>query len=123
MIRRALARADRILTVSYNSKRDLVDSFGVPAARIEVIYNGVSTRFRPDVPAEERAARRALKYGLPTPYLLFLGGETPAQEPAGRRARVRRGAAPGAAAPRARRSPARRRGAPRGSRRSSRRST
>ena len=76
MIRRALSRADRIITVSYNSKRDLVDYFDVPSARIEVIYNGVSTRFHPDVPAAERA-RVAAKHGLPVPYLLFLGGEKP----------------------------------------------
>ncbi len=76
MIRRALARADRIITVSFNSKRDLVDYFGVPPSRIEVIYNGVSTRFRPDFPEEERA-RIARKYGLPLPYLLFLSGEKP----------------------------------------------
>ena len=76
MIRRALSRADRIVTVSYNSKRDLVDYFGVPASRIEVIYNGVSPRFRPDVPPEERE-RVARAHGLTTPYLLFLGGEKP----------------------------------------------
>ena len=76
MIRRALTRADRIITVSYNSKRDLVDYFGISPSRVEVIYNGVSPRFRPDVPEEERA-RVAGKYGLARPYLLFLGGEKP----------------------------------------------
>ncbi len=76
MIRRALVRADRIITVSYNSKRDLVDYFGIAPSRVEVIYNGVSPRFRPDVPEEERG-RVAQKYGLARPYLLFLGGEKP----------------------------------------------
>ncbi len=76
MIRRALWRSDRIITVSYNSKHDLVNYFAVPASRIEVIYNGVSPRFHPDVPAEERA-RVARRYGLKAPYLLFLGGEKP----------------------------------------------
>ena len=76
MIRRALKRADRIITVSYNTKRDLVDYFGIPAALTEVIYNGVSSRFRPDVPESERR-RVAEKYALPHPYLLFLGGEKP----------------------------------------------
>ena len=33
MVRRALRRADRIITVSYNSKRDLVDYFGIAPAR------------------------------------------------------------------------------------------
>jgi glycosyltransferase involved in cell wall biosynthesis len=76
MIRRALSRADRIITVSYNSKRDLVDYFGITPSRVEVIYNGVSPRFRPDLPDEEHA-RVASKYGLSRPYLLFLGGERP----------------------------------------------
>ncbi|MEO8188704.1 MAG: glycosyltransferase family 1 protein [Acidobacteriota bacterium] len=76
MIRRALQRADRIITVSYNSKRDLTDYFGIPGSRTEVIYNGVSPRFHPDVSPKERR-RVAERHGLPTPYLLFLGGEKP----------------------------------------------
>jgi glycosyltransferase involved in cell wall biosynthesis len=76
MIRRALRRADRIITVSYNSKRDLVDYFGIVPARVDVIYNGVSARFCSDVSEEDRL-RVAAKYGLRRPYLLFLGGEKP----------------------------------------------
>ncbi len=76
MIRRALTRADRIITVSYNTRRDLVDYFQVPAGRIEVIYNGVSPRFHPGIPPEEKA-RVASKLRIPIPYLLFLGGEKP----------------------------------------------
>jgi len=76
MIRRALRRADRIITVSHNSKRDLVDYFGIAPSRIEVVYNGVAGRFRADLPRAERE-RVAAKYGLPRPYLLFLGGEKP----------------------------------------------
>jgi alpha-1,3-rhamnosyl/mannosyltransferase len=76
MVRRALDRADRIITVSYNSKRDLIDYFGVKASRVEVIYNGVSPAFQPNVPQDERR-RVADRYGLPMPYLLFLGGEKP----------------------------------------------
>lgn len=76
MIRRALNRADRIITVSHNSKRDLTDYFGVSSDRVEVIYNGVARRFRADVPEEERR-RVAEKLGLPSPYMLFLGGERP----------------------------------------------
>jgi glycosyltransferase involved in cell wall biosynthesis len=76
MIRRALRRADRIITVSYNSKRDLVDYFGIPPARVDVIYNGVAGKFLPEVSREE-CERVAARYGLPRPYLLFLGGEKP----------------------------------------------
>jgi glycosyltransferase involved in cell wall biosynthesis len=76
MIRRALRRADRIITVSYNSKRDLVDYFGIAPARIDVIYNGVAGRFHAGISRAERD-RVAARYGLPRPYLLFLGGEKP----------------------------------------------
>jgi len=76
MIGRAMRRADRIITVSFNSKRDLVDYFGISPARIDVIYNGVAKRFREDVTPEEKQ-HVATKYGLPRPYLLFLGGEKP----------------------------------------------
>jgi glycosyltransferase involved in cell wall biosynthesis len=76
MIRRALARADRILTVSWNSKRDLVDYFGVAGSRIEVVYNGVAESFRTE-PTPEECRRVAQRYGLPSPYLLFLGGAKP----------------------------------------------
>jgi alpha-1,3-rhamnosyl/mannosyltransferase len=76
MIRRALNRAGRIITVSHNSKRDLVAYFGVDSQRIEVIYNGVSSRFRPDISQEERR-RVAAKHGIPSPYLLFLGSDRP----------------------------------------------
>jgi glycosyltransferase involved in cell wall biosynthesis len=76
MIRRALQHAARIITVSYNSKRDLVDYFSVSPARIEVIYNGVSPRFAAPVDPADRD-RVSGAYGLPRPYLLFLGGEKP----------------------------------------------
>jgi len=76
MIRRALTRADRIITVSYNSRRDLADYYGIPSSRTDVIYNGVSSRFTPDV-TEQEVARVAERHGLSRPYLLFLGGEKP----------------------------------------------
>jgi alpha-1,3-rhamnosyl/mannosyltransferase len=76
MIRRALTRADRIVTVSHNTRSDLVNYFRVPSSRIEVIYNGVSRRFRPDIPAEEKR-RVAAALGIRGPYMLFLGGEKP----------------------------------------------
>ena len=76
MIRRALTRADRIITVSHNTRSDLVNYFRVPSSRIEVIYNGVSPRFREPVSEEEKdRVFSALKIRLP--YLLFLGGEKP----------------------------------------------
>ena len=42
-----------------------------------MIYNGVSPRFRPDVPRGRAGARRARSTACRAPYLLFLGGEKP----------------------------------------------
>jgi glycosyltransferase involved in cell wall biosynthesis len=76
MIRRALRRSRRVITVSFHSKQDLVDYFGVSPERISVIYNGVSSRFRSDIPASD-TARVCERYGIRAPYLLFVGGQKP----------------------------------------------
>jgi glycosyltransferase involved in cell wall biosynthesis len=57
-----LKRLDRIVVVSEDSKRAMVER-GAPAAKIRVVYGGVDTqRFRP-LPADRAAARAEL--GLP----------------------------------------------------------
>ena len=89
MIRRALRRADRIITVSYNSKRDLVDYFGDPAvARSRSSTTASRARFRPDVPPEERE-RVAAKYGAAAAVPPLPRRREAAQERPQRRARVR----------------------------------
>ncbi|MDA8217719.1 MAG: glycosyltransferase family 1 protein, partial [Dehalococcoidales bacterium] len=69
---RSAARADRIIAVSENTKRDVVRLLGVPEEKVAVVYHGIEEFFRP---AEKRAEveefRRAK--GLPERYVLFLG--------------------------------------------------
>jgi N-acetylgalactosamine-N,N'-diacetylbacillosaminyl-diphospho-undecaprenol 4-alpha-N-acetylgalactosaminyltransferase len=43
MVRLLYPRADHVIAVSGNVKQDLIDNFGVPAGRISVIGNGIST--------------------------------------------------------------------------------
>ena len=93
MIRRALKRADRILTVSYNTKRDLVDYFGIAPARVEVIYNGVAARFQAGrAPRRARPRRRQVRAAAALPALSRRreAAQERAQRPA--RLRPRRGA-------------------------------
>jgi glycosyltransferase involved in cell wall biosynthesis len=47
VVPRAVRRAARVLTVSERTKRDLVDLYGVPPARIVVTPNGVDPAFSP----------------------------------------------------------------------------
>jgi glycosyltransferase involved in cell wall biosynthesis len=61
--------ADRIIAVSENTRRDLVQLFNVEPDRIRVIHNGCDPLFRPSPQGPEMdALRRAL--GLEQPYIL-----------------------------------------------------
>lgn len=58
----ALKRADRILTVSENTKSDILKYFSVPEQKIKVIYHGIDTRFE-QYSAKKTEEKKAL-YGL-----------------------------------------------------------
>jgi len=76
MIRRTLTRAERIITVSQNTRGDLLDFFDVEPEKIEVIYNGVEEVFRQPLPADD--VDRWLRHlGVTRPYLLFVGNPKP----------------------------------------------
>lgn len=45
---RALRRADRIICVSENTKKDLLECYGIPDVNIRVIHNGVNPIYRND---------------------------------------------------------------------------
>jgi glycosyltransferase involved in cell wall biosynthesis len=47
---RSARRASRVIVVSEQTKRDLIEHSGVPAERIVVVPNGVGTQFSPDGP-------------------------------------------------------------------------
>jgi alpha-1,3-rhamnosyl/mannosyltransferase len=76
MLRLAVRRARRVITVSRSTQRDLIERLGVPAARIRVIPNGVAAHFRPATdPAAVSAALAAL--GVRAPFFLFVGNPLP----------------------------------------------
>ena len=64
-------RAGHIIAVSEQSKRDVIESYGIPPEKITVIYEAADPRFCPQ-PAETVAAVRT-RYSLPDRYLLFVG--------------------------------------------------
>lgn len=69
--------ADAIIAVSQQTKRDLIELYGTPAAKIQVIYQGIDPSFTPATPAA--IARAQTTYSLPAPdgtarpYLLMVG--------------------------------------------------
>ncbi|MBI5882770.1 MAG: glycosyltransferase family 4 protein [Elusimicrobia bacterium] len=64
-----LRRADAIVAVSENTKKDLIEAYGLPASKITVIYSGVDR----SVFRREASGDRAPS----PPYILFIGDQHP----------------------------------------------
>lgn len=73
---RAAHKADRILTVSEASKRDILRFFDVPPDRVTVIYNAIDERFL-SPPDEERMELVRQRYQLDHPFVLYVGNIKP----------------------------------------------
>ncbi len=73
MLPNVARRADAVLTDSEHSGHDLVRYLGLPENSIHVISCGVDPQFQP---VENADKQRAVihRYGLKTPYLLYVGG-------------------------------------------------
>lgn len=68
----ALKKADRIIAVSENTKRDIIDYFPVAKEKIRVIHEAADPVFRKmDNNAELLCVRK--KYNLPGDFMLFVG--------------------------------------------------
>jgi glycosyltransferase involved in cell wall biosynthesis len=67
----SLRRADRVITISEDARRDVIELCGVPPERVTTILLAADDRFQP-APADEITAFRAL-HGLPERFVLYLG--------------------------------------------------
>ena len=64
--------ADRIIAVSEQTKRDIVEFFEIPAAKITVVYQGCNKVFQNPISEALKVAVRD-KYQLPASFLLSVG--------------------------------------------------
>ncbi len=72
----AARKANRILTVSEASKRDILRFFGVPPEKVAVIYNAIDERFlAPPNTAHMDLVRQ--RYQLDHPFVLYVGNIKP----------------------------------------------
>ena len=71
LCRASVRKARRVIAVSRQTADDVRSHFGVDSRRVEVVYNGVSERFRP-LPAEDVSDFRR-RMGLPPRFLLYVG--------------------------------------------------
>ena len=75
MLKRAVASADHIITVSQHTKNDLIKYFHAEEQKVTVIYHGIDEKFRHFSPEEQALAFQKLreKYSLPESYFLYVG--------------------------------------------------
>jgi glycosyltransferase involved in cell wall biosynthesis len=72
----ASRKADRILTVSEASKKDILRFFNVAPEKVEVIYNAIDERFlAPANPERMELVRQ--RYQLDHPFVLYVGNIKP----------------------------------------------
>lgn len=76
MIRLATRKADRVLTVSDASKRDILHYTGAAPEKVVVVHNGLDARFAavPDAEAMDRVRQR---FQLDHPFVLYVGNIKP----------------------------------------------
>ncbi len=68
-------KADRIVTVSEFSKRDIINQYDVSGDKIDVVYNGANEQFKPISESEQNETR--IKYTEGKPYFVFIGALHP----------------------------------------------
>ena len=79
----ALARrADAVIAVSEATAEDVVTRLGIPRSRVHVVREAVDAAFAPP-PRELAAAGMRARFGLPGPYVLYVGQFDPRKNMAG----------------------------------------
>ncbi len=77
MIRAAVGRARKVITISEYSKRDIVGHLGVKEDKIAVVYPAVNLEtYRPDRPTTNGRPMQE-KLGVNRPYILYTGNHEP----------------------------------------------
>ncbi len=77
LTRRVLKGAAKILAVSKYTKSDIEKLFGIPASRIEVVYNAIDERFLGGHASDAERQVLAERYLVTYPFLLYAGRISP----------------------------------------------
>ncbi|PLX22133.1 hypothetical protein C0584_00055 [Candidatus Parcubacteria bacterium] len=72
-IKKTLKKFDKIVAISKNTKKDLIELFNVPEEKIEVVYSGVSDKYRVLDKESQELRDVKLKHALPNNFILSLG--------------------------------------------------
>lgn len=75
LLKKTISKADKIITDSYHSQKDLIEFLNVPKNKIAVIHLGKDESFKKLNPKEIVLVKE--KYGLPNRFILSVGGLHP----------------------------------------------
>lgn len=72
---KSLKHSDKIIAVSENTKKDLIELFKIPTEKIKVIYEGTGQQSEAEIQkiVSQRADSIIEQFKINRPYLLFLG--------------------------------------------------
>jgi len=71
-LRSAVKKAKKVITISENSKKDLLEITRIPEEKVSIIYQGVGEEFKP-VEDKKRIESTLEKYKIKNPFLLYTG--------------------------------------------------
>lgn len=76
LLKTSAKRAHKIITVSENSKRDIIKILGVPEEKVKVIYNGIDDVYEP---IDDKRGLDFVKtrYGITSRFILHVGSLNP----------------------------------------------
>lgn len=72
-IKYSIARADKIVTISESTKKDLVELLHIPTEKIVIVPPGVNTAIFQQKYNNNKIQQIKNKYNLPTKYILYMG--------------------------------------------------
>jgi glycosyltransferase involved in cell wall biosynthesis len=75
-VRRSVEWSDRIITISENSRKEIVDFYSIDASKVSIIYPGIDQSQFFKWP-EKEVARVKARYGIYGKYILFVGNIEP----------------------------------------------
>ncbi|MBM3211759.1 glycosyltransferase family 4 protein, partial [Candidatus Poribacteria bacterium] len=75
--RRSAIKADRIITVSENAKKEITEYFKINGEKIFVVYHGLSPHFKEYIKDSEKVKVTIEKYKLIPGYVLYVGAIVP----------------------------------------------
>lgn len=72
LLEKNIYKFDKLITISQNTKRDLINQYKIPEEKFEVIYSGInSDKFSQEYSEKEKQILKN-KYNLPEKYIFFL---------------------------------------------------